>query len=150
MQRETYRRDLPGQCNLLRNGPLAFLDRAVEVYIRDLFAEIGLRVDELDQAVLDLKNDVRALGDVFEEGAHGFDGEVAAPAETRVVSSNRATARIYEGGRIRTTPDLLLRRVGTEINVVYDEEVVVVLGLAVGKWAVTGDRNTLARQRLLA
>jgi hypothetical protein len=50
----THRRNLPRQCDLLRNRPLPFLDRTVEVYIRDLLAEIGFRVDEFYQAILDL------------------------------------------------------------------------------------------------
>jgi hypothetical protein len=77
----THGRNLPRQCNFLRNRPLSLLDRAVKVYIRDLLTEIGLRVDEFDQAVLDLQNNVRALADVLQEGTDCFEGEILASGD---------------------------------------------------------------------
>ena len=79
---ETYGRNLPRQRDLLCNRLLPFLDWAVEIYIWDLLTETGLRIDEFDQAVLDLEDDVRALINVFEEGTDCFDREILASTET--------------------------------------------------------------------
>lgn len=48
------RRDLFGQLHLLRESGLALLDWALEVDVLDLVAQVGLLLDNGDQAVFDL------------------------------------------------------------------------------------------------
>jgi len=67
--------DLLGQINRLGDGDLALLDRAIEVDVLHLLAEVGLRVDEADVAVLDLQQHVCAIYDVFFHCSGCFDDE---------------------------------------------------------------------------
>ena len=78
----THRRHLLGNLDGLRDGEDALLDRALEVDVADLLAEIGLGVDEADQAVLNNEVDVGALLDRLEDGARRADNEIGAPAYT--------------------------------------------------------------------
>ena len=74
-EQNTYRWDLLGQINRLGDGDLALLDRAIEVDVLHLLAEVGLRVDEADVAVLDLQQHVCAIYDVFFHCSGCFDDE---------------------------------------------------------------------------
>ena len=56
----------------------ALFERAAEVDVADLVAQVGLLLDERDDAVFDLQKDLGAGLDVLGEGACGGDGEVAA------------------------------------------------------------------------
>lgn len=49
----TYGGDFIGEVNGLGNLEVAGLDRALEVDVSDLLAEIGLGADEADESVLD-------------------------------------------------------------------------------------------------
>ena len=66
--------------NLYALGQLhgTLLERAGQVDIADLVAEVGFLLDQGDQAVFDLQEDFGAGFDVFGEGAGGDDGEVCA------------------------------------------------------------------------
>ena len=72
---KTHRRHLLWQIHVLGNRLLA-LQRARLVKIRHLLAQVDAEVDQLDQAVLDLDIDVRALADGVAESALGFDDEL--------------------------------------------------------------------------
>ena len=61
------RRDLLGELDVLGQGGLALLDRAFEVDVLDLGAEVGVLSDDGDQAVLDLQVHLGAIFDVFRE-----------------------------------------------------------------------------------
>lgn len=68
-------RDLLGQLDVLGQGGLALLDRALEVDVLDLAAEVGGLLDDGDQAVLDLQVHLGAFFDVFGEVTAGGDAE---------------------------------------------------------------------------
>lgn len=73
-----YRRDLLGQFDLLNDGKLSLLDRALEIDILDLLAEVERLVDELDKAVFDHQLYVRALRNCLLDCSSSFDGQVRA------------------------------------------------------------------------
>lgn len=77
---QTYRRDLGGEADGLGDGEVTLLDRALEVDVGNLLAEVGGRADEADEAVFDLEADVRALLDVLGCLSRGLDDELLAPA----------------------------------------------------------------------
>jgi hypothetical protein len=114
---------------LLCDLRLAFLDRTVQIDVRDLVAEVCLHVHQSYQAVLDLQNDIRALVHIFEELTNGLDGEIVASAKGLV----RGEVEVCCG-------DSLQWRVGVYVYVVYEEDIVVVIRLAVGKWVVARNR----------
>ena len=77
-QLETYRRNLPGQINVLGQAHLALLERALEVTLLYRFATIRVLVDECDEAVLDLQVHLETLTDLLLEVACGLDAELLA------------------------------------------------------------------------
>lgn len=81
--------DLLGQ----RHVPL--LERALEVDVADLLAQVGLLVDQPDQAVLDLEQDLGAVLDVLGEGPVGDDAEGGAAGVATSVISPKAMERQY-------------------------------------------------------
>lgn len=90
-----------------------------------MFAEVGLGVHQADQAVLDLQDDIGAFFDVLEERGDGLDGEV-------IASTNGSKLEEQE---VRTG-NSLQRGVRGQVDVVDDEDVVVVVRVAVGERAV--------------
>lgn len=68
-------RDLLRQLDVLGQGQLALLERALEVDVLDLAAEVGVLPDDGDQAVLDLQMHLGAVFDVFCEVAASDDAE---------------------------------------------------------------------------
>ena len=68
-------RDLLRQLDVLGQGQLALLERALEVDILDLAAEVGGLPDDGDQAVLDLQVHLGAIFDIFREVTAGDDAE---------------------------------------------------------------------------
>jgi hypothetical protein len=73
---ETYRRNLPGQINVLCQAHLALLKRALEVSLLDRFATVRILVDECDEAVLDLQVHLETLTNFLLEVASGLDAEL--------------------------------------------------------------------------
>ncbi len=71
-----HRWDLARQLDGLGDGQQALLDGALEVDVLDLLAQVRLRADKPDQAVLDLQVDVGALLDSFVDLADGLDNEL--------------------------------------------------------------------------
>lgn len=67
--------DLLGELDVLGQGGLALLERALEVDVLDLAAEVGVLPDDGDQAVLDLQVDLGAIFDVFREVTASDDAE---------------------------------------------------------------------------
>lgn len=65
----TYRRNLPGQIDILGQAQLALLQRALEIRLLNRVARIALLVDQGDQAVLDLQVHLRALANLLLEVA---------------------------------------------------------------------------------
>jgi hypothetical protein len=70
--------DLRWDLNALGQLHRALLQRTAQVDVADLVAEVGLLLDQRDQAVFDLEEDFGAGFDIFGEGADGGDGEVGA------------------------------------------------------------------------
>lgn len=68
-------RDLLRELDVLGQGELALLERALEVDILDLAAEVGGLPDDGDQAVLDLQVHLGAIFDIFREVTAGDDAE---------------------------------------------------------------------------
>jgi len=60
--------------DILPDGCFPLFDRTLHIDVMNLFAEIGLCVDETDKTVFHLKVDIGAFFDVFGEGTDGFDG----------------------------------------------------------------------------
>jgi hypothetical protein len=69
------RRDLRRQVNLLGNLGLPGFDGTFHVDLLDLLAQVRLGGEELDEAVLDLQDDVGACVDILLKRAEGFDDE---------------------------------------------------------------------------
>lgn len=61
MRIATYRRNLPGNINILADGPLALFNRAVEIGLAHCVAAVGVLVDERDEAVFDLEVHLEAF-----------------------------------------------------------------------------------------
>jgi hypothetical protein len=68
-------RDLLGELDVFGQGGLALLDRALEIDLLDLGAEVGSLPDDGDQAVLDLQVHLGAVFDVFRKVTTGDDAE---------------------------------------------------------------------------
>ena len=68
-------RDLLGELDVLGQGELALLERALEIDFLDLAAEVGGLPDDGDQAVLDLQVHLGAIFDVFGEVTASDDAE---------------------------------------------------------------------------
>jgi hypothetical protein len=71
----TYRWDLLGYINALRQERFALLQRTLQIDILDLLTQIRPRVYHPDKPILDLQVDVGALHDILFEYAQGFDFE---------------------------------------------------------------------------
>lgn len=69
----TYRRDLLGQIDLCLQSHVTLLQRAVEVDVFNLLAEIGGLSDKGDQAILDLQEHGSTLLDLFVQGTRSLD-----------------------------------------------------------------------------
>jgi len=76
-------RDLLGELDVLGQGELALLERALEVDVLDLGAEVGILPDDGDQAVLDLQVHLGAIFDVLREVAASDDAEGLAAVSLR-------------------------------------------------------------------
>lgn len=74
----THRRDLGGKLNGLGDAQDAFFNGTLEVDILNLLAEVRLRADKADEAVLDLQQHVGALLDGLLDGARSLDDELLA------------------------------------------------------------------------
>lgn len=74
----TYGRDLGRKGDRFRDGEVPLLDRALEVDVRDLLAEIRARADKADKTVLDLEEDVGTLLNDLRRVASGLDDELLA------------------------------------------------------------------------
>ena len=83
----TYGRNLLWQRDILRNCDLALLDRTLQVHIRDLLTQIGLCVDQTNQAILDLDVHVCAFLHICEKCSYSFDGEVSSTVYTLPLAS---------------------------------------------------------------
>jgi len=68
-------RDLLGKLDVLGQGGLALLNRALKVDVLDLVAEVGVLLDDGDQAILDLQVDLCAVFDVLRQVAACGDAE---------------------------------------------------------------------------
>jgi hypothetical protein len=68
-------RDLLGELDVLGQGELALLKRALEVDVLDLGAEVGVLSDDGDQTVLDLQVHLGAIFDILREVTASDDAE---------------------------------------------------------------------------
>lgn len=75
-QGQTHRGNLVGKLDRLGDAQDALLDRALEVDVLNLLAEVRLRADKANQAVLDLQEDVGALLDGLLDGTGSLDDEL--------------------------------------------------------------------------
>lgn len=131
------RRNLLRQVNLLGQLRVALLERAVEIHVLDLIAQIRFLIYERYQAVFDLQVDFGASSDVFLEGAGGDDGEGFATTFCRV---NNCIHLYYlktiegEGTSWKDTEDKAVgdkdrhvrcRWVGIQVDFLNDQDVVV-------------------------
>ena len=121
-------RDLLGKLDVLGQGGLALLDRALEVDVLDLVAEVGVLLDDGDQAVLDLQVHLRAIFDVLRKVTAGHDAEdlttVAWSQRMHICVSRRL---IY----------LRLRRVGVQVDALEVEDIIL--------WVVAVVQRVVAR-----
>lgn len=122
-------RDLLRQLDVLGEGGLALLDRALEVDVLDGVAQVGGLLDDGDQAVLDLQVHLGAVLDIFGEVTAGGDGENLA-AES--VGQYIVFLTIIEH------VDSRLRRVGVQVDALEVQDVVLGV-LAVGQRVVSGN-----------
>lgn len=74
----TYRRDLSRQVNGLDNIAVAWLERAFEIDIGNLLAEVGLGREQLNEAVLDADLDFSSLFDSLLDRAARCDEKLLA------------------------------------------------------------------------
>lgn len=73
--KKTYGRNLVGQLHVLDQRHRALLQRALEIDILDIVAQVCLLVDDADQAVLDLQVHLGAFFDIFAEQTARLDRE---------------------------------------------------------------------------
>lgn len=78
----THRGNLVGELDGLGNGQYSLLDGALEVDVPNLLAQVRLRADKANQAVLDLQQDIGALLDILLDGTGGLDDELLATEST--------------------------------------------------------------------
>ncbi len=71
----TYGWDFQRELDILGNLRLAFLNRAFQIHVGDLLAQIGLRVHQSDQTVLDLDADLGTGLNGLEQRSDGLDAE---------------------------------------------------------------------------
>lgn len=77
----TYRRNLPGQINILGQAHLALVEGALKVSLLNRVAAICVLVDERDESVLDLEVHLEAFADFLLEVAGSLDAELLATAQ---------------------------------------------------------------------
>lgn len=102
----TYRWNLLWNLNILRNLRQAILERAFQIYILDLLAEICALIDESDQAIFNLQVNICALQDIFGKGANGFDREGLSTGIARSVPLSCFRAAITNEVRHTVLEDL--------------------------------------------
>lgn len=68
-------RDLLGKLDVFGQSSLALLDRTLEIHVLNGVAQVGILLDDGDQAVLDLQVHFGALLDVLREVAASGDAE---------------------------------------------------------------------------
>jgi len=111
--------DLLGNRHILRDGRVALLERALEVDVADLLAQVGFLVDESDEAVFDLHEHFGAVFDFLAGGPVGDYGEGRATRQKRSVVSIFVKGR----GAMKVKSDLRGRWVRVEVYVVDRENV---------------------------
>jgi hypothetical protein len=74
----TYRRNLSRKVNALGDLDHTSLNRALEINIADLLAEVGLGADKTDQTVLDSQKNIGALLNLLLDRSLGLDQEFLA------------------------------------------------------------------------
>jgi hypothetical protein len=73
----THGGDLFGYRNILLECSLSLLDRALEINVFGLFAEIGLSIDESDQSIFDLQSNICFFFNGLQQSTNSFNGQVA-------------------------------------------------------------------------
>jgi hypothetical protein len=139
MDSRTYWRNLSWDLNILGYRHLPLLEWALQVDVGDLLAQICPGIDQSDQAVLDLQHDVWLVVaidlDILKELALSFDGE-GGPAETLDFSiASRRLAPHCQGQR----GSLRNRRIGSQVDLLDDQDVAVMARLAVLQRVVAGN-----------
>lgn len=76
--KRAYRWDLLREVDRLGDGDNALLNRALEVDVLDLLAQVRLGVHQPDQTILDLEIDVCALLDGLVDGSDSLDNQLGA------------------------------------------------------------------------
>lgn len=126
----TYRRNLPGQINILGQAQLALLERALEIRLLNGVTRIALLVDQRDQTVLDLQMHFGALADFLLEVTGCLDGELLAAVSmsVRSLSRGRATLEAWHSRRYTSRgvlqADARLGWVGVEVDLLNLQDVV--------------------------
>lgn len=100
----TNRRDLSGKIDALCNLHVAGLERALEINVTNLLAQVGLGGDEPDQAVLNRQQDVCTLLDLLLDLSLRLNDQLLATIDMLV---GRSVSH-----RDRTSYDVRLGRVG--------------------------------------
>jgi hypothetical protein len=80
MWMQTYRRDLSGDIDTLRDFNLARFKRTFQVHVLDLLAKGRLGADQTDQTVLHGEKNICALLNLLLDDAAGGDKEFLATA----------------------------------------------------------------------
>lgn len=98
-------RDLIGDIDSLLDAKRSLLNRAVQIGLLGLLAEVGLGVDKADQSVLDNQVDVSALLDGLKDGTGRADNQLAATVGAWMVSMSSGPLIAFHragqlGGRV--------------------------------------------------
>jgi hypothetical protein len=73
----THGGDFFGYRNILLERSFSLLDRALEINIFGLVAEIGLSIDESDQSIFDLQSNICLFVNGLQQSTNSFNGQVA-------------------------------------------------------------------------
>jgi hypothetical protein len=69
--------DLIGYRNILLERSLSLLNRALEINVFSLIAEVGLSIDESDQSIFDLQSNICLFVNGLQQSTNSFNGQVA-------------------------------------------------------------------------
>jgi len=121
----TYWRDFLRQVKLLRESHFALLERALQVDILDLVAEVRLLIDQADQAIPDLQENLGALVDGLAEGTRSVDGEGFTTAPEGELAESLYLVMIIKDCKEMpcSRRDIRDGRVGRKVNRVYLQDV---------------------------
>ncbi len=134
-----YGWDLLWQLDILRNRNAACLDRALQIDIWNLLAQIRLLVDQSNQSIFDLQKHLGPLLDVLAQRAHSFDRECL-PTMDRLACTTPKFAREYARNR----------RIGSQVDLLQRKDIAGMVCFAERKRVIARHLSTVAEHALAA